>query len=83
MATITTSQITQKIKLLPKSLLEEVNDYIEFLAFNSSQKDWAANLSEEQIALVKKGKKDIEQGKVISHTQARDQIENYIKSKSI
>lgn len=83
MATITTSQITQKIKLLPKSLLEEVNDYIEFLAFKSSQKDWATDLSKEQIALVKKGKKDIERGKVISHAQAREQIENYIKSKSI
>lgn len=82
MATITASQINQKIKHLPNNLLQEVNDYIEFLAFKSSQKDWATDLSKEQVSLIEKGKKDITQGKVITHKEARERIKNYIQNKS-
>ncbi|AND64175.1 hypothetical protein AX766_07040 [Flavobacterium covae] len=82
MATINASQLNQKIKLLPSNLLQEVNDYVEFLAFKYAQNDWATDLSKEQILLIEKGKKDIEQAKVISHQEARERIKNYIKSKS-
>jgi hypothetical protein len=82
MATINASQLNQKIKLLPANLLQEVNDYIEYLTFKSSQKDWANDLAKEQISLIEKGKKDLEENRVISHKEARKQIDNYIKNKT-
>jgi phosphoserine aminotransferase len=82
MATINASQLNQKIKLLPANLLQEVNDYIEYLTFKSSQKDWANDLAKEQISLIEKGKKDTEENRVISHKEARKQIDNYIKNKT-
>lgn len=83
MATITTEQINQKLKLLPSNLLQEVNDYIEFLTFKSSQSDWAEQLNEQQISLIKKGKKDIEENKIVSHKEAKEKIQNYIKNKTL
>jgi hypothetical protein len=82
MATITASQINQKIKLLPINLLYEVDKYIEFLAYKSSHNDWADQLSEQQISLVEKGKKDIEENKIMSHKEAKEKIKDYIKNKS-
>lgn len=78
---ISVSQLNQKIKLLPANLLQEVNDYIEYLAFKSSQKDWADDLSKDQISLIEKGSNDIEENKVISHKEARKRIDNYVKNK--
>ncbi|WP_310557273.1 hypothetical protein [Flavobacterium sp.] len=83
MATITASQLNQKIKSLPINLLYEVDKYIEFLAFKSSHSDWAEELSEQQISLIEKGKKDIEENRVMSHTEAKEKIKNYIKNKSL
>jgi phosphoserine aminotransferase len=82
MATINASQLNQKIKLLPANLLQEVNDYIEYLTFKSSQKDWANDLAKEQISLIEKGKKDIEENRLVSHKEARERIKNYIQNKS-
>jgi hypothetical protein len=82
MTTINASQLNQKIKLLPSHLLQELNDYIEFLAFKSSQKDWANDLANEQISLIEKGKKDIEENRLVSHKEARERIKNYIQNKS-
>ncbi|MEP7094754.1 MAG: DUF2281 domain-containing protein [Flavobacterium sp.] len=83
MGTITPSKLNQKIKLLPANLLQEVNDYIEFLAFKSSHTDWADQLTEKQISLIEKGKKDIKENKVVSHKEAKERIKNYIKNKSL
>jgi hypothetical protein len=82
MASINASQLNQKINQLPDNLLQEVNDFIEYLAFKSSQKDWANDLSKEQILLIENGKKDIKKNKVVSHKEARKRIENYIKEKT-
>jgi hypothetical protein len=82
MATINASQLNQKIKLLPANLLQEVNDYIEYLTFKSSQKDWANDLTNEQISLIEKGKKDIEENRLVSHKEARERIKNNIQNKS-
>jgi phosphoserine aminotransferase len=82
MATINASQLNQKIKLLPANLLQEVNDYIEYLTFKSSQKDWANDLTNEQISLIEKGKKDLEENRLVSHKEARERIKNYIQNKS-
>ena len=82
MSTITASQINKKIKSLPANLLEELDKYIDFLTFKS-QPDWADQLTEQQISLIEKGKKDIEENKVISHKEAKERIKSYIKNKSV
>ena len=81
MKTISASQLNQKINQLPVNLLQEVNDYIEYLAYKSSKKDWADALTEVQISLIEKGKRDIEENRVVSHKEARKRIDSYIKSK--
>lgn len=83
MATITASQINQKINSLPENLLHEVDKYIEFLTFKSSHSEWAEELSEQQISLIEKGRKDIEENRVIPHKEAKERIKNYIKNKSL
>ena len=83
MATITASQINIKINALPINLLQEVDKYIEFLTFKSSHSDWAEQLSEQQISLIEKGKKDHEENRVIPHKEAKERIKHYIKNKSL
>ncbi len=83
MSTINASQLNQKIVDLPEHLLQEVNNYIDYLTYISKEKDWSINLTKEQTLLIEKGKKDIEENSVISHNEARKRIENYIKNKSI
>ena len=77
------SIINQKIKTLPENLLQEVDNYIDFLKFKSLNSDWSEQLSQSQIALVEKGKKDIEEGRVFPHNDAKQKIKEYIKSKSV
>jgi len=81
MNTITAFQINQKVNALPEKLLKELDDYIDFLKYKYAQKDWSDDLTDQQIKLIEKGKNDLEQGKVISHTQAKEKIKNYIKNK--
>ncbi len=83
MSTINVSQLNQKILELPEHLLQEVNDYIDYLAFKSKETEWSKKLSKEQILLIEKGKKDIEENNIISHSEARKRIKNYIKNKSL
>jgi len=83
MSTINANQLNQKIIALPDHLLQEVNNYIDYLTYKSEEKDWSINLTKEQSLLIEKGKKDLEENNVISHTEARKRIENYIKNKSI
>ena len=83
MSTINASQLNQKIKRLPVNLLQEVDDYIEFLTYKSSQKDWADDLNPEQISRLEKGKQDIIENKIISHQDARKIIDSYLKRKNI
>lgn len=81
MKTITSLQLNKKISSLPASLLQEVDKYIDFLTYKYS--DWAEQLSEQQIQLVEKGIKDIEENRLIPHKEAKERIKNYIKNKSI
>jgi hypothetical protein len=81
MNTITPLQINKKINLLPVTLLQEVDKYIDFLNFKYA--DWGQQLSENQITLIEKGTKDIEENRVISHKEAKEKIKNYIKNKSL
>lgn len=81
MKTITPLQVTKKINALPASLLQEVDKYIDFL--NDRYSDWAEQLSEDQIQLIEKGTKDIEENRLIPHKEAKERIKEYIKNKSV
>jgi hypothetical protein len=76
----TASKITQKLKSLPANLLEQVDNYIDFLAYKSNL-DWGTSLSKKQIEIIEKGRKDILEGNVMSHTEAKAIIKKHIKSK--
>lgn len=79
MKTITPLQLTKKINSLPASLLQEVDQYIDFQNYKYS--DWAKQLSEDQIRLIEKGTKDIEENRLIPHKEAKERIKEYIKNK--
>jgi hypothetical protein len=81
MKTVTPSQVTKKINSLPASLLQEVDKYIDFLNYKYS--DWAEQLSEDQMQLIEKGTKDIEENRIIPHKEAKERIKDYIKNKSV
>lgn len=79
--TVTTAQINEKVKSLSATLLQEVDKYIDFLNYKNA--DWAEELSEHQGQLIKNGKNDIEQNKVLSNSEAKEKIKNYINGKSL
>ena len=81
MSSTTISKISQKIKSLPENLLQEVDQYIDFLKYKNDQTDWSESISEDELSLIKKGKKDIEEGRVYSHKEAKQKIADYIKNK--
>lgn len=81
MSTITSFDVNQKINALPIALLEDVDKYIDFLNFKNYNQHEI--FSENQIDLIQKGKKDIEDGRLIPHKEAKVRIKNYIKSKAL
>ena len=81
MSSATISKISQKIKSLPENLLQEVDQYIDFLKYKNDQTDWSESMSEDELSQIKKGKKDIEEGRVYSHKEAKQKIADYIKNK--
>ena len=80
---ITIKDLEKNLKTLPKELLGNVNDYIDFLKEKYLDKDWANQLSETQIKSIEKGISDIENGNIISHEEAKQKIRNYLQSKTI
>jgi len=81
MSSATVSKISQKIKSLPENLLQEVDQYIDFLKYKNDQSDWSESMSDNDLSLIEKGKKDIEEGRVYSHKVAKQKIADYIKNK--
>ena len=80
---ITIKDLENNLKTLPKELLGNVNDYIDFLKEKYLTKDWANQLSETQKKSIEKGILDIENENIISHEEAKQKIRNYLQSKSI
>ena len=80
---ITIKDLENNLKTLPKELLGNVNDYIDFLKEKYLTKDWANQLSETQKKSIKKGILDIENENIISHEEAKQKIRNYLQSKAI
>lgn len=81
MKTVTPLEVTKKINSLPAALLQEVSKYIDFLTYKYS--DWGEQLTDDQIQLIEKGMKDIEENRLIPHNEAKERIKNYIKNKSV
>lgn len=82
MSTISTADINKKINTLPISLLVEVDKFIDFLNFKEQQFDWANQLTETQLLLVNKGRKDIKENKIYSNQRAKEMINDYKNSKA-
>jgi hypothetical protein len=82
MNAVTVSQINKKIKSLPVNLLQEVDKFIDFLTYKSSHPDWSEQLSDEQMRLIEKGKKDIEENRIFTHEEAKQRIAAHIKNKT-
>lgn len=80
---ITIKDLEKNLKTLPKELLGNVNDYIDFLKEKYLDKDWANQLSDSQKESIKKGISYIENGNIISHEEAKQKIRNYLQSKAI
>jgi len=82
MDSITVSKLSQKIKMLPDDLLQEVDKFIDFLNYKSENADWSDFLTDEQKLLIKKGSNDISNGNTYSHAEAKQKIKEHIKSKT-
>ena len=80
---ITIKDLENNLNTLPKELLGNVNDYIDFLKEKYLTKDWANQLSEIQKKSIEKGILDIENENIISHEEAKQKIRNYLQSKAI
>lgn len=80
---ITIKDLENNLKTLPKELLGNVNDYIDFLKEKYLTKDWANQLSDSQKKSVKKGISDIENGNTFTHEEAKQKIREYLNSKAI
>ena len=80
METITHQKFSDKIKVLPEFLAEELSDFIDFLVY-MNDKDWADSLTVEEKKSIEKGLKDIEEGNVFSHESVMEEMVIYRKSK--
>jgi hypothetical protein len=81
MSTISTAEVNKKINTLPIPLLLEVDKFIDFLNFKEQQIDWANKLTDSQILLINKGKKDITENRIYSSQKAKEMINDYKNSK--
>lgn len=82
---ITIKHLQDNIQTLPEDFYEEVNDFVDFLKSkkrNMNSQDWAGNLTDYQKNSIDKGLDDIENGRVYSHSEAKERIRNYLLQKS-
>jgi len=82
---ITIKHLQDNIQTLPEDFYEEVNDFVDFLKSkkrNMNSQDWAENLTDYQKKSIDKGLDDIENGRVYSHSEAKERIRNYLLQKS-
>jgi predicted transcriptional regulator len=63
-------------RLSDSSVIDKLKKLKEEL---SIKEDWASNLTEVELESIKRGIKDIEEGKVHSHEKARNIYENFLK----
>lgn len=67
-------------------VLETQDDYVlkklKAVFEKDQEGDWAIELSEGQLSLIEKGRKDIDEDRIIPHNEAKKRIKHYIKGKS-
>ena len=73
----------KNLVVLQQKEFDSIMKQLEGLEFKISDSDWADQLTEQQVSLIEKSKKDIEENKVVSHKEAKERIASYIKKKSI
>ena len=81
MSSINPEMLHQKIDALPENLLFEVDRYIDFLKDKFFENSHATENA--VISLIKKGKDDIDNKRLISHAEARQRIAKYIENKNL
>lgn len=81
MSSINPAMLHQKIDSLPETLLQEVDKYIDFLKVKFFENGY--NAENANILLIKKGKDNIDNNRLISHAEARRRITNYIENKNL
>lgn len=81
MDSITASKLSQKLKLLPDDLLQEVDKFVDYLKYKSEHNDWSDDLTDSQKNSVKSGSEDIANGKTYSHAEAKQIIKEHINRK--
>ncbi|HNE50737.1 MAG: hypothetical protein U0T31_04075 [Chitinophagales bacterium] len=82
MNVLTLNKINEKLKRIPDTLAQDVLNYLDYLDFKSSNRDWYQELSDSEMALIQQGDDDIKNGKTYSHTQAKSLIAQHIQSKT-
>lgn len=80
MDSIIIQKISEKVKLLPNNMAEQVLSYIEML-LSKNNNDWFENLSDLQKKSIEKGLEDIKYGRINSHDSVMEEMANYINSK--
>ena len=81
MDSITASKLSQKLKLLPDDLLQEVDKFVDYLKYKSEHNDWSGDLMDNQKQSIKNGSEDISNGKTYSHAEAKQIIKEHINRK--
>jgi hypothetical protein len=81
MNSTTINKISDRLRILPDYCEADILAYISFLNFKSKEEDWASDMSDKDLNLIKKGALDASQGQVYSHAEAMKRIEKYIQSK--
>ena len=75
-------KLSQKIKLLPDDLIQEVDKFVDYLKYKSEHDDdWSVDLTDNQKQSIKDGSEDISNGKTYSHAEAKQIIRKHINSK--
>lgn len=79
----TESNISKRIKSLPKNALVELEQFLNYLDYkHSKSNDWADEISNEARLSIQRGKEDIENGKVLPHAEAREMMTEYLRKKT-
>ena len=81
---ITIKDIQNNLKSLPEELLGNVNDYIDSLKeeyLKKNPQDWSKFLSVSDRESISMGVSDIENGRTLSHDEAKAIIKEYIAQK--
>ena len=82
MNVLTLNKINEKLKRIPDTLAQDVLNYLDYLDFKSSNRDWYPRALDSEMALIQQGDDDIKMEKHIPHTQAKSLIAQHIQKQN-